>query len=66
MSLSSLVFFLSPVVFDYNSKTRHIFELKIWLFSHVSEMKVTQSCLSLCDPMDYAVHGILQAKYWSK
>ena len=66
MSLSSLVFFLSPVVFDYNSKTRHILELKIWLFSHVSEVKVTQSCLSLCDPMDYAVHGILQAKYWSK
>ena len=23
-------------------------------------MKVTQSCLTLCDPMDYAVHGILQ------
>ena len=25
-------------------------------------MKVTQSCLSLCDPMDYTVHGILQAR----
>ena len=25
-------------------------------------MKVTQLCLSLCDPMDYIVHGILQAK----
>ena len=24
-------------------------------------MKVTQSCLTLCNPMDYAVHGILQA-----
>ena len=23
--------------------------------------KVTQSCLTLCDPMDYTVHGILQA-----
>ena len=22
--------------------------------------KVTQSCLTLCDPMDYRVHGILQ------
>ena len=25
-------------------------------------MKVTQSCLTLCDPMDYMVHGILQAR----
>ena len=25
-------------------------------------MKVTQSCLTLCDPMDYRVHGILWAR----
>ena len=25
-------------------------------------MKVTQSCLTLCDPVDYTVHGILQAR----
>ena len=25
-------------------------------------MKVAQSCLTLCDPMDYKVHGILQAR----
>ena len=24
--------------------------------------KVTQSCPTLCDPMDYTVHGILQVK----
>ena len=24
--------------------------------------KVTQSCLTLCDPMDYTVQGILQAR----
>ena len=24
-------------------------------------MKVAQSCLTLCNPMDYTVHGILQA-----
>ena len=23
-------------------------------------MKVTQLCLTLCDPMDYTIHGILQ------
>ena len=27
-----------------------------------SEMKVTQSCLTLCNPMDCIVHGILQAR----
>ena len=25
-------------------------------------MKVTQSCPTLCEPMDYTVHGILQAR----
>ena len=24
--------------------------------------KVAQSCLTLCDPLDYTVHGILQAR----
>ena len=24
-------------------------------------MKFVQSCLTLCDPIDYTVHGILQA-----
>ena len=27
-----------------------------------SEMKVAQLCLTLCDPMNYTVHGILQAR----
>ena len=26
------------------------------------KVKVTQSCPALCDPMDYAVHGIFQAR----
>ena len=25
-------------------------------------MKVTQSCLTVCNPVDYIVHGILQAR----
>ena len=25
-------------------------------------VEVSQSCLTLCDPMDYTVHGILQAR----
>ena len=35
------------------------------LSSHISspvKVKVAQSCLTLCDPMDYTVHGILQAR----
>ena len=36
-----------------------------------SEREVTQSCLTLSDPMDYSlpgssIHGIFQAKYWSR
>ena len=26
------------------------------------KVEVTQLCLTLCDPMDYTVHGILQAR----
>ena len=26
------------------------------------KLKVTQSCLTFCNPMDYTVHGILQAR----
>ena len=26
------------------------------------KVKVVQSCLTLCDPMDYTVHGMLQAR----
>ena len=29
------------------------------------KVKVTQSCLTLCDPMDYTVPGILRPEYWS-
>ena len=29
------------------------------------KMKVAQSCLILCDPMNYTAHGILQARILS-
>ena len=29
------------------------------------KVKVAQLCLTLCDPMDYTVHGILRQEYWS-
>ena len=35
-----------------------------WFSIHTewSEVTVAQSCPTLCDPMDYTVHGILQAR----
>ena len=26
------------------------------------KVKITQSCPTFCDPMDYSIHGILQAR----
>ena len=33
-----------------------------WSFPWLVKVKVTQSCLTLCDLMNYTVHGILQAR----
>ena len=33
-----------------------------WMHVKWREVKVTQSCPTLCDPKDYTVHGILQAR----
>ena len=41
------------------SKTDQQTPLK--LASYKKKVKVTQSCLILCNPMDCTVHGILQA-----
>ena len=32
------------------------------IYKLLMKVKVTQSRLTLCDPMDYTVHGILQAR----
>ena len=31
---------------------------------YLNNMKIAQSCLTLCDSMDCIVHGILQARIW--
>ena len=33
-----------------------------WAFKNWIELKVSQLCPTLCDPMDYIVHGIFQAR----
>ena len=35
---------------------------RLTMISKRVKVKVIQSCLTLCDPMDYTVHGILQAR----
>ena len=43
--------------------TTSLFSISESLFLfHWSEVKVVQSCPTLCDPMDYTVHGIFQAR----
>ena len=37
-------------------------ESDMWVSIQKVKVKVAQSCLTLCDPMDYTVHGILQAR----
>ena len=32
------------------------------MYPFILKVKVAQSCLTLCDSMDYTVHGILQAR----
>ena len=43
-----------------------IVSFAVWKLLSISEnevkVKVTQSCLTVCNPMDYTVHGILQAR----
>ena len=36
--------------------------IKWWIIDRLKKVKVTQSCLTLWDPMDYTVHGILRAR----
>ena len=35
--------------------------MDIYIYIYIY-MKVAQSCLTLCNPMDYTIHGILQAR----
>ena len=42
---------------------RRSLALMCWLDADIEQqMKVAQSCPTLCNPMDYTVHGILQAR----
>ena len=50
---------------SYPERRVQIFDIHLTIFvivPYLNEVKVTQSCPTFCDPMDYTVHGILQAR----
>ena len=53
------------VIFYHMSYTYDIF-YHIYIYTHIyiylRDVKVAYSCLTHCDPIDYTVHGILQAR----
>ena len=64
ISLSNIFLGVSPQPRETKAKTKKMggHQPKKLLLNKGSEVKVTQSCLTLCDRMDYTVHGILQAR----
>ena len=42
---------------EWSKSEKQVLYINAW-----SEVKVTQLCLAFCDPMDYIVHGIFQAR----
>ena len=55
----------------WNSNKTSIFRIGVKVINHkryhfkVNKVKVAQSCLTLCDPVDYTVHGISRPEHWS-
>ena len=54
---SEMIILIVNIYWMLNS-ARHCYKYFVWKV----KVKVAQSCLTLCDPMDYRVHGILQAR----
>ena len=60
---------ISPPRNDFSTDTFHSSVKSVWLpplptFAHVSGVKVTQSCPTLCDPMDYTLE-FSRPEYWN-
>ena len=47
---------------DSLEKLRKAVILTVMVYDSEVKVKISQSCPTLCDPMDYTVHGILQAR----
>ena len=57
-SLEGGTFFLFPL----HLPVYYLTCLEWWCLIKRSDVKVAQSCPTLCDPVEYTVHGILQAR----
>ena len=64
LAVSSLQLFLVPVCAEGFLSRVHIFRSVLFPHpsAHEENVKVAQSCPTLCDLMDYTVHGIFQAR----
>ena len=56
--------FPQVIFFKYLTTVPSLIKLLILLVQifYTMKVKVSQLCLTLCDPMDCTVHGILQAR----
>jgi len=60
-----LLFHLCMLLYIYVCVLLYIYVyiyVYIYIYTHTLKVKVAQSCPILCNPMDYTVHGILQAR----
>ena len=53
---------LSPALAGEAHIEAYLYILYKHMIIYCMKVKVTQSCPTLCDPMDYTAHGILQAR----
>ena len=49
-----------PMAVSFQCMTKFTTNKKNKIKIKIKKKKVPQSCLTLCNPMDYTVHGILQ------
>ena len=52
----------NPTLKDYEIRLSEELGVTFMLICMKVKVKLTQLCPTLCDPMDYTVHGILQAR----
>ena len=63
-----LIIFFTRIILLFKIKITYWLKITIYAFNEIlSESEVTQSCLTLCDPVDCSlpgssVHGVLQAR----
>ena len=62
ITVKSYRHYTTSLLWNTAPETRHAPKITMIPLSHLMKVKVAQSCLTLCDPMDYIVHSILQAR----